>query len=422
MRPVLLFSLAAALSAESPAPLTLEEAVATALRQNPAVAAARKAVEEADARVKQARADYYPQFGFGGIAKAGLSGATNGLGLIGLPNSPFYRNFADSLNVYQRVYDFGRTRSGVRQQQHRKEIFEADLHAVEAAVILDTKRAFYNLLRARRLREVADRILQSREFTARQAQAFYEGQIRSRVDLELARVSLSQAQVAAIEAENDIRAALAQLGKALGASQETDYALQQPDMALPKLPVLAGLIEEAYQDRPEILALEAERNAAAEAVRLARSQRRPLLGMVFTGGYARFTNVLARQLLATGAGLAFPLFTGGRLEGQIEEAEAHEAALDSRLESQRQQVALEARTAYLRLQKALALIRAVQAQAEYARQAVRLAQARYGERLGTLVELNQAGAGLAEAETREVTQIYDIKIAEAELQFAVGRQ
>ena len=422
MKRGVLFTVAVALVAQPPAPLTLAEAVAMALRQNPAVVAARKALGEADARLKQARADYYPQLGFSGIAKAGLSGATNGLGLTGLPNSPFYRNFADSLNVYQRIYDFGRTGNGVRQQEKRREILEADVRAAEAAVVLETERAFYSLLRARRLLEVAGQRVRSRELIVRQAQAFYEGQMRSRVELELARVSYSQAQLAAIEAENAVRTALAKLGRALGGSQEEDYAVAVPDKPLPQARPLPELIAESQQNRPELQALVAERDAAAEAVRLARSLRRPFLAFVFSGGYGRFTNMLARQLVAAGTGLVLPLFTGGRLEAQVEEAEVHLDVLESRLGNQRQQVELETRTAYLRLQNALESIPAQKAQAEYAREAARLARERFRERLGSFVELNQAEAGVAEAEAREAAQIYDAKTAEAELEFAIGHR
>ena len=419
MRWLLLFVLATAVGAQSP--LTVDEAVAIALRQNPRIAEARKALREAEARLKQARADYYPQIGFSGIAKAGLSGATNGLGLIGLPNSPFYRNFADSVNVYQRLYDFGRTGHNVEQQRQRQEMLEAEVAAAEATVTLGTQRAFYGVLRAERLREAAERTIRSRELMVRQAQAFYEGEIRSRVDLELARFSLSQAQLARIETDHAAGVAQAQLAGAMGSAPGTEYVLQPPDTALPPPQPLAVLVEEAHRNRPELLALRAERGLAAAAVKLARSQRRPFLAFVFSGGYGRFTNVLARQLVAAGTGLVLPLFIGGRLDGQVEEAEAHLDALDSRLENERQQATLETRTAYLRFEKALEIIPVVQAQAQYVREAVRLAQARYRERLGSLVELTQAEAGLAEAEARDVTQFYEAKAAEAELRFAVGR-
>ncbi|MBI1786543.1 MAG: TolC family protein [Acidobacteria bacterium] len=401
--------------------LTLQEAVAMALRQNPSLAAVRQAVEEADARIKQARSNFFPQLGFNGIGKAGLSGATNGLGLIGLPNSPFYRNFADSLNASYRASDFGRTRHSVRLERRRREVAEADVRAAEASVSLSVERAFYGLLRARRLREVAAEIVRSREQTVRQAQAFYEGQIRSRVDLDLARAHLAKAQLGALEAANAVREAVAELGRALGASQEANYELQTPDLSLQQPDPLPKLIEDTNKMRPALQSLRAEHEAALEAVALARSQRKPFLSFVFSSGYARFTNVLARQLLAGGAGLILPLFTGGNLEGQLEEAEARLRRLESRLDDLSQQVALETRTAYFRLQNAQASIPTRQQQADYARSAARLARARYRERLGSMVELSQAEAALAEAEATQAAAVFQAKTAEAELRFAAGR-
>lgn len=299
---------------------------------------------------------------------------------------------------------------------------KADLNATEASVILGVERAFYVLLQARRLRDVAAETVRSRELAVRQAQAFYEGQIRSRLDLELARVGLSQAQLALVEADHNVRAAVAELGRALGASQDADYELQPPELSAAQPDPLPKLIQEASERRPELRALGAERESAGEEVSLARSQRKPFLSLVFSGGYARFTSVLARQLLAGGAGLAFPLFTGGNLEGQIEQAEARLRLLDARLDDLRQQVALETRTAWFRFENALESLPVHKFQAEYARTAARLARARYSERLGTIVGLTQAEAALAEAEAGEGTAVYQVKVAEAELRHAVGRQ
>lgn len=402
--------------------LTLEDAVAMALRQHPSVLTAQRAIESADASIKQARSDYFPQLGFSGVAKVGLSGAINGLHPVGLPNSPFYRNFADALNASYTAFDFGRTKHSVRVQRRLREAAAADLATAEASVILGAERGFYNLLNARRLRDVTAEIVRSREVTVRQAQAFYEGKIRSRVDLDLARVSLSEAQLKSIEAENAIRAAVADLGRALGSSQDADYDLQAPDLTPTEPEPLAELIQEANLNRPDLRSLQAEREAASESIRLARSQRKPILSFVFSGGYARFTEVLARQLLVGGAGLAMPFFTGFGLEGEIEEAEARLRVLDSRIEEWMQQIALETRTAYVQLQNALQSLPMLKVRVEYAREAVRLAAARYRERLGTIVELNQAQASLAEAEAAEVTGAYRVKSAEAELRFTVGRR
>jgi outer membrane protein TolC len=127
-------------------------------------------------------------------------------------------------------------------QRKLRDAAEADVAAVEAEVALKVERAYYGLLRGQRLRAVAAEIVRNREATVRQAQAFYEGQIRSRVDLDLARVSLSRAQLQATEAENRVHAAVATLGHALGGAQDGEYLLEPPELSIPKLQPVESLL------------------------------------------------------------------------------------------------------------------------------------------------------------------------------------
>lgn len=401
--------------------LSLDEIVRTALEQNPGVLAARSAVEEAQARVKQARSAYYPQFQFSGLAKAGLSGTMNGVNPLGLANSPFFDNYATGLSAFHPGVDFGRTRHSVNIVQFRRDALEGDLRAVEDFVVLEANQAYYNLLRARELEQVAQRAVASRELNVRQAEAFYEGELRSKLELDLAQVVLGEARLDLIEARNRIRSAQAELGRVMGASQSGDYALQPPDRALPQPGDLGALVQEAYQNRPELTALERRLDAAHEALRLARSQRKPWLSFFTTGGWARTTPLIISRLAAVGLGLAFPVMTFGRLEGLREEAEQHISFLEGQLEDLRQRVSLETRNSYFRLQNALESLPVRELQVGHAREAVRLAEARYREQLGTIVELNEAETQLAATEAENVTELYTAKMAEAELHFAVGR-
>jgi outer membrane protein TolC len=422
MRSIITLLVALPALAQQTVRLTLDQAIDTGLRQNPAVAAAQQAIEEADARIKQARASYFPQFGFDGIAKAGLSGATNALGLVGLPNSPFYRNFAEAVTGYQNVWDFGRREHRIAMERRRRDALEADLRATEASVTLEVQRAYYAVLKAQRLGSAAAEVIKSQQAALRQAQAFYEGQIRSRVDLELARAGLARAQLALLEAQSNLAIASAQLDRAMGSPQEAIYVPEEPSSELPKPEPIDQLIEEAYRTRPELIAMQAERNAAEESLELASSQRKPLFGMTFSGGWARVTDVMASQLMAGGAGLILPLFTGGRLEGQIEEAQADLRLTDSKMEDLKQQVAVEVRGAGIHLRNALSSLPLLHTQADAARQAVRLATERYNERLGSIVELNQALSNLAESLAGETIGLYQVKITESELRRAVGRR
>src|SRR2546428_12369361 len=125
------------------------------MHQNPMKREAEQAFRDAVASLKQSRANYFPQLASSGLAKIGLSGALNGLHPVGLANSPLYRNVAEGVNVYHPGFDFGRTKYAVNEQQRRRDVFAANLAVAKAVVTLETTRAFYGLLQAQRLTEVA---------------------------------------------------------------------------------------------------------------------------------------------------------------------------------------------------------------------------------------------------------------------------
>lgn len=413
--------LALPLGAQQPRPLTLEEAVRIALNRNPSVRAASESIAVAQARVKQARSAFYPQLSFSGLAKAGLSGTMNGLNPVGLANSPFFDNYATGITAYHPGLDFGRTRHTLEVMRFRSDALEADLDAVEAMVALDAQRAYFDALRAAELETAARRAVESRELNAQQAQAFYEGQLRSKLDLDLARTLLAKAHVELIESRNEVRSAHAALQRALGEEGTSiEYVLTAPEFTPPILEPLDGLVATAEARRPEVLALERSISAAQAAVELARSRRKPMLSFFMTGGWARVTPLVISTLASVGTGLAMPLFTFGKLKGELEEAESYVGYLQSHLDVLRQQIAFETRTTYFELQNALEALPVRELQTTYARQAVDLATVRYQEQLGDVVALNEAESRLAEAEASGIAAVHEVQKLEAELRFVSG--
>ena len=405
----------------SPASMNLEQAVTRALDASPHVKSAQAAIEEAQARLRQARSDYYPQINNSGIAKAGLSGALNGLQPVGLPNSPFHRNFADAFNFYHPGLDFGRTKHSVGVARRRIEALEADLDATQASVALDTVVLFYEVFRTKRTLHAAQQSVASRELTVRQARAFYEGQIRSKVDLSLAEADLSEARLMELEARTALKGAQARLASLLDDFDTRNYDLADPDLTLPEIEPLDSLITEGLANRPELNALAARREAGVETVSLARSRRKPMLSMFLSGGWARFNPLTISNLLALGTGLSLPLFTFGKMEGAIEEAEARVRLLDHEMEDLRRSVRLQTRLAHQGLQQAVRSVPLAEQRQDASREAVRLARARYRQQLGSLVDLSQAESMLADSEAASQRAVLHAKTAEARLAYAVGR-
>ncbi|MBI4907289.1 MAG: TolC family protein [Acidobacteria bacterium] len=402
-------------------PITLAEVREMAVTRNPSIETARRRLAEADARIRQAKADYQPQFGFSGLAKAGLTGVMNIVNPFGLANSPAIRNVAAGFYGRYDVLDFGRREHKLAFERKRREVLEADLAAAQATVLGDAERAYFELLRARRMREVADSIVASQESVVRQATAFYEAQIRSRVDLDLARAALGRAQIEQLAARNQVQVANSELGRLLSSAQDADYVPKEAGTTLAEMQSLPALIQEALANRPELLSIQAELGAAAERVAAAKSEKKPAFSFGGAGGYARLPKELAGQLAAIGLGLNFPVYSGGRLEGMIQEAEATLSVLESRKKELEQRIESEVRQAYARREAARASIAAYGIQADAARNASRLAQARYRERLGSAVEVNAAQAELVRAAAGEATAVLEEKIAHSALHFALGR-
>lgn len=410
------------LRAQEPLSLTPEKAADVALSNNPAVTEAEGNLAAAEARLRQARAAYRPSVGFSGLAKAGLSGALNVLLPIGLANSPLFRNYAAGLFGDFTIVDFGRRRHAVRAEENRRTAAEADLERIRVGTALDARLAYLNLVEAERLEVVATEIVRAQENTVRQAQAFYEARLRSRVELELAKAALSAAVLREVEAENNTEIARAELRRSLGLSEAVSFSLADVRTQSPQLPSAGSAIAEALIGRPEIRLTAAEIGAAEEGIHVARSQRRPSLAIGSTAGYARMNPTKLSNQSAAGLALEFPLYAGGRISAEIEEAEAALVAAKGRQEQVLQQVTYEVRRALALLRNAVASLPAVEARTEASRQAARLAAGRYGEKLGSIIELTQAQAALAEATAADAVARYEIQRAEARLTAALGRK
>jgi outer membrane protein TolC len=268
--------------------LTLDMAVRQALENHPALGVARARVVIASARLLGSKSSYYPQIDANGIAKVGLSGASNGLGLKGLPASPFYRNLADSLNVYQNLHDFGRTARSMEEKKALLRSAEEELLATSAGIIANVYRAYFGLLQKQNVLEIARKSQNDRELTLRQAGAFFRAGLKSRLDLDLAQLNLDRARLRVLEGENDVARSQSELRAALGIVSPVEFAPVDDRQVGPPPAQLEELVARSLVERPELKAA-AARSAAAEAVlELARSEARPRLAAVFSGGYAAF--------------------------------------------------------------------------------------------------------------------------------------
>lgn len=143
---------------------------------------------------------------------------------------------------------------------------------------------------------------------------------------------------------------------------------------------------------------------------------------LFTSGWVRFSDYSPGKLLLGAFGLDVPLFTAGRIEGEIAEAKANRDQTRAAREQLAQDVSFQIQRAHNELLSAIESVRANERLITQAREALRLAQVRYRVQLGSFVELTSAEAAAAKVEAEYAEALYKYKIAEAALNFASGRR
>jgi outer membrane protein TolC len=143
---------------------------------------------------------------------------------------------------------------------------------------------------------------------------------------------------------------------------------------------------------------------------------------LFSSGWVRFSDYSPGKLLLGAFGVDLPLFTGGRLENVIAEAQAHLAQTRAARDELAQDIRFQVQRAYNELLSSIEMVRANEQLITQAREALRLANVRYRVQLGSFVELTSALAAASSAEAQYAQALYKYKLAEARLNYAAGRR
>jgi outer membrane protein len=407
--------------APGPRPTTLTLAQALSRTDaNPDVRAARGGVQAAVARADAAKAPLLPRVE--ADASYGIGGSSIG-DRIADPDGALRAGVSASVLVW----DFGRTAAQRRAAVAGAESATYGGEQTELDVRLGVRVAFFRARAAKELVRVAAEALANEQRHLEQITAFVEIGNRPDIDVFQARTAVANARVALIRAEADYAASRAELNQAMGIEGETGY-----DVADESMPPIDGeerssaeLLAAAARARPELAALAADRRAQELSVDAARKARWPSLRATagVDGTVAGPSDAADDRFWGWSAGLSLsmPLFDGGEISARVREAEAQLVVLDARRDGSRQALLVELEQALLAVRSSKAEVSATEEAAANARERLRLAEGRYGEGVGTAIELGDAQVEVTRAAAQAVQARYALATARAQLLHALGR-
>lgn len=260
------------------------------------------------------------------------------------------------------------------------------------------------------------------------AQALYklavdqeEAGVSPNIDTLRQKVELQARQLSVIEAENQVRKQQIELQRAIGlpVGQRMELVDRVPYKELSEL-TSTDALGQALQHRSDYLALEAQLRSAELAHAAARQQFMPTLS--FTGDYGviGFNPGSLGPSWTAAAQLRIPVFTGGKIRSDIQEAEAELARRRGRVASMRGDIQREIEDALLDLQAARERLTVSRQTVDLASETLTQAQDRFSAGIANSIEVVQAQESLAGANDQYVSSLYAHNVAKLQVARALG--
>ena len=411
--------------------LTLDEAIARALRTSHRIGEGQARQDAATAAVDSRAAATMPTVS----VMAGYT-RTNHIVPFGLPpekpTAIIYPDIPDNyrtrLDMQWPVYTFGRFESMERAARSEAAAAGKDVDTYTADVRLDAARAFWALVTANDSVRVVEEALALIESHLRDVKNMREAGLLAPNDVLSVEARRSRHQVQLIEARNMRDVAEADLRRVTGIAAATaiaiDAALEGP--AAPLRPY-DELLAEAREGRTERQALQARVDAIGERRNAAAAGLKPVLAVGAGFDYARPNPRIFPRTSEwhtswdVGVNLVWPIWDSGRVKADVAEASANQRAVVQRLAEFDTVLDFEVQQRRLDVASARESIRASTDEVAAAAEARRVVAERFKAGLVTTTEVLDAQQALLIAQFDRTRALATARLAEARLDRALGR-
>ncbi len=409
-------------------PLSLTDALNTALTQNATILKAKNDLEAAHGLVVQTRAVALPQVTAGGKYQDNEITLVQSFPAPGVQTP--HQSWNAGVQISQTIYSGGKLIAALRAagatQRQALAIYETSV----ADALLNVRLAYYDVLLAAQqitVREASVKLLQ-KELEDQQHR--YDAGTVPHFNVLRAEVSLANEKPFLIQARNRYRIAKNNLANLLGYNlpreiwEDIPFNLTDGLTTAPFAVNLPDAIQQALDRRTELVA--ARQNIELQKLNVvsAKSGYQPTVSLF--AGYnwlnSSFSTELDNQLngWSAGAQLQWNIFDGALTAGKITQAKALHAKSKTELDDQSRQIELAVRTAYSDFIQAKEILESQAKVQEQADEALREANARAAAGTGTQLDVLNAETSLTQARTTLITAQHDYATARARLERAIG--
>jgi len=292
--------------------------------------------------------------------------------------------------------------------------------ARELVVLLVGNQYLLTVASASRL-ETAKAQLTTAETIFQQTQDLKKAGVSAGIDVLRSQVQMQTQQQRVLAAQNQFEQQKMSLARTIGLQVAQPFELTD---AVPYAPLSAMNLDEAlahaYQVRPEFLAAQSRVHSAELAVKAARGEALPTVDVNGQTGFIGPAPGSAENTYAISAGLRIPIFQGGKVKADVDQAAALLRQERLQLENLRGRVEFEVRSALLDVKSSDDQVAVAKQQIELAAEQLKEAQDRYKAGVSGSLEVVQAQEAVAGANENHIQALYQNSVAKLSLVRALG--
>jgi len=407
-------------------PITLQQALELARRNNRELEVAKLTLERAQSALQEALAGDFPTAGVvadftrSDSAQTKLSNARQAQ-ILGNQDT-VSRAFNGALQLSYDLYTAGRGSATIRAAEKQIRFQELDVERLSEQLRLNVTRAYYDLQQADAQVEISQAAVTDAARSLRDAQLLEQAGLGTQFDVLQAQVSLAGANQDLTRAISQQRISRRQIVRLLSLAQPVEVSAADPietagdwELSLEQSIILA------YKNRAELEQQLVQRDISEQQRRIALAAVRPQVSL--SASY-NILGVLDDDLgpadgFTLGARLQWNFFDGGAARSRAQQERTNIAIAETRFADQRNQVRFDVEQAFFDLNANKENIQTASFALTQAQESLRLARLRFGAGVGTQADVITQQTELTRARGRRLTAILDYNRALAALQRAV---
>jgi outer membrane protein len=337
----------------------------------------------------------------------------------GRNNSIGNANLDVPLNARMNLFNGFRDVANSRRARSEIERQRALMLDMQAVVLLDVARTFYQVLRSEQSVRVLQNSVEVQNERVRDMQARNRIGVARPLDVAQTEAQASVTRASLISAHADVRNGRTVLSYLIG--QNIGAGALLDEMTLPdQLPSVDESLIQAETGRQDLAAARATVKSAQQDVRIAIGQYYPTVSLNFNYYFERQSNPddgVFNGLISTN----FPIFTAGIIHANVRDALSRLRQASFAESSARREVEQDVRLAYSNLQAAADRLAELQFSRDAAQEALRQAEGNYKAGRATNLERLVAQDQVLSAELELATATFDRKLFYLNLQRVLGR-